>query len=155
MHVTQRLLFGVLCIIKVLHAQDAPGVEKTDSVQILAVSPGPEVELHEARRIRFDITIHYSLHSVDHAILQVYAERYASSSRPCDQAGVHQTEGGTVAPIKRGDGDIKVSFAWKEGTGPDAKVPRGAAFLAFGINLWTEMDGRPVKPMIQAFGTSL
>ncbi|HEV2688559.1 MAG TPA: hypothetical protein VGV35_08395 [Bryobacteraceae bacterium] len=112
------------------------------------------MELQEGQKIKFEVTIQYSLHSSDRAIVQVYAERYANSGSPCDNAALHQTEGGATARIKRGNGDHTVRFAWQEGTGPDAKVPRGAASLAFGINIWTDKNGRPVKPMIQAFETS-
>ncbi len=59
-----------------------------------------------------------------------------------------------MAHIKRGEGDVTVRFPWIEGTGPDAKVPRGAASLAFGMNLWTERHGRPVKPMLRTFAQS-
>jgi hypothetical protein len=158
MHLSQPLFVVLLCPLWALHAQDTPepqtGAEKSDSARILAVSPGSEVELREGQKVQFDVTIHYSLNSKDIAILQVFAERYADGNSPCDDAAVHQTEGGTTALIRRGEGDVKLRFAWIEGSGPDAKVPRGASSLAFGMNLWTEKHTRPVKPMLQAFGTS-
>jgi hypothetical protein len=100
------------------------------------------------------VSVHYSIQSVDIAILQVYAERYSDAGGVCKNTALHQTEGGSVIKVKRGEGDAKVSFLWVEGTGLDANVPRGPASVAFGINLWPEKHGRPVKPMLRAIDTS-
>jgi hypothetical protein len=155
---TQRVLAALGYAVTILCAQDNPlpqsGAPNSDTAEVTAVSPGPGVLLREGQKVRFEVAIHYSLQSSDTAILQVYAERYADSGGRCDNAAVHQTEGGTTVRLKRGEGNVKLGFRWKEGSGPDAKVPRGAASLAFGMNLWTDKRGHPVKPMIRAFGTS-
>ena len=58
--------------------------------------------------------MHYALQSVDIAILRVYAERYGDGAPACDETLVHQTEGGTVVRVKRGEGDVIVRFPWVE-----------------------------------------
>lgn len=145
------------CGVVLLCAQVPPqgGASDPDDAQIVSVSPSEGIQLREGQKVRFEVRIHYSLQSTDAAILQVYAERYANSGHTCENSDVHQTEGGATVRIKRGTADAKVRFPWIEGTGPDAKVPRGAASLAFGMNLWTDKHGRPAKPMLRAFPTSL
>jgi hypothetical protein len=151
----QRVLPVPFCGVALLCAQGPlPSPSSSDDAQIVAVSPVEGVQLQEGHKVRFELTIHYTLQSVDSAILQVYAERYATAGGICDSTDLHQTEGGTTVRIKRGTGDVKVRFPWEEGTGPDAKVPRGAASLAFGMNLWTNKHGRPAKPVLRAFSTS-
>jgi hypothetical protein len=155
---TYRSALALILCGGALSAQDATSSPReapdADRAQILTVSPAESVELHEGQKVRFELTIHYSLRSVDSAVLQVHAERYADGARPCDEKVVHQTEGGSVVRVKRGEGDVTVRFLWIEGTGPDAKVPRGAASLAVGMNLWTESHGGPVKPMLRSFPKS-
>jgi hypothetical protein len=124
-----------------------------DAAQILSVSPDARSELHDGQAVQFTVTLHYSLRSVDEAVLAVYAERYAPSAQPCNTKGLHHTEGATNVLLKRGEGDVTVQFPWREGIGPNS-VPRGAAFIAIGLNLWPEENGRPGKPVIQKFGTS-
>src|SRR5262245_25243090 len=128
------------CGASLLCAQAPPqgAAQVSDDVQIVAVLPAERIQLREGQKVRFELTIHYSLESADTAILQVYAERYANSGGVCESADLHQTEGGTTVRIKRGTGDVKVRFRWVEGTGLDAKVQPGAASLAFGMNLWTD-----------------
>jgi hypothetical protein len=154
MHAIRLLFLGFLCFLSVLPAQDPTASKNTDSAIIVAVLPGPEVELQAQQTVRFEIAIHYVLRSVDRAILAVYAERYTVSPSPCDPEGTHHTEGGTRIAITRGEGDVKLSLMWKESTDRYLKIPLGEASLAFGANLWTENNGRPVKPIIHAFGTS-
>jgi len=147
----ERVLAAVLFGVVLLPSQTVPA--NADDVRVVAVSPAETVSLREGRKVRFEVTLHYALQSADSAILQVYAERYAKSGGVCDDADLHQTEGGTTVRIQRGTGDVHVRFPWQWGTGPDAKVPRGAASLAFGVNLWSDKGGRPVKP-VRAFETS-
>ncbi len=154
MNVCKQSVLAIFCLGNSLQAQDSPTAQAIDSAKIVAVSPGLGVEVHDGDAVLFEVTIHYSLRSLDHAILVVYAERYADGPSLCDHAGVHHTEGGALARIKRGDGVLTLRFAWKEDSGPHAIVRRGAGSLAFGINLWTDKDERAVKPMIRALGTA-
>lgn len=146
-----RLLF--FCFSTILIAQQPQGDGDADIVEIVSVSPGAAKPMHHGERLEFKVEVRYSLQSRDKAILQVYAERYASGPRQCDQAALHQTEGGTTVVLRRGSGSVRVKFRWREGSGPDAKVPPGGS-LAIGMNLWQEENGKPVKPMFRAFGTS-
>jgi hypothetical protein len=155
---TKQALVAFACAFTVMHAQGSPpaqnGESDSDSAQITAVSPDSSLAIREGQKVTFELAVHYSLQSSDAAILQVYAERYAVSGGKCDDTAVHQTEGGTTVRVKRGEGSVKVRFRWQEGTGPDAEVPRGAASLAFGMNLWTDKRGHPVKPMVRSFDIS-
>ena len=158
MNWTLVILVSLIYPLAVMRAQgDLPtqtSAPDSDIAQITAVSPDSSVVLREGQKVTFEVAIHYSLQSSDTAILQVYAERYAVSSGKCDDTVVHQTEGGNTVRLSRGDGNVRVRFRWQEGSGPDAKVPRGAASLAFGMNLWTDKGGQPVKPVIRAFEKS-
>ena len=120
--------------------------------QIVSVVPGTETELHEGDMVQFAVTVHYSLVSVNSAVLAVYAERFADASHLCGDAAAHHTEGGTTVRLERGEGEVKVQFAWHESG--MREVPLGKSSLAIGINLWTDDHGRPVKPKLRAFGTS-
>jgi hypothetical protein len=128
------------------------GEPNLDTVQIVSITPTDAVEVRMGQRVRFEVTVHYSLRSEDRAILAVYAERYPADS--CNDAGTHQTEGGSLAQVKRGEGELKVAFYWQEETGRHTKVPHGPGSLAFGTNLWTDLNGRPVKPGIRRFERS-
>jgi hypothetical protein len=156
MNRTPYLLIAFAWPLTTMCAQEGPPVKGglSDDARITAVSPDAKVVLREGHKVWFELAVHYSLHSADTAILQVYAERYADNGGKCDDATVHQTEGGAAVRIKRGERSFKVRFRWQEGTGPDAKVPRGAASLAFGMNLWTDRGGKPIKPVIRTFEKS-
>jgi hypothetical protein len=158
MHWTPQVFVALACPLTTIYAQGnlptQSGASGSDIAQITAVSPDSGLVLREGQKVTFELAIHYSLQSYETAILQVYAERYADSGGKCDNTALHQTEGGTTVRLKRGEGNVKAHFHWQEGTGPDAKVPRSAASLAFGMNLWTDRRGHPVKPMIRAFEKS-
>jgi len=149
-----RLHFAVLMILLValLSAQGPEQISEwgPDSAKVIAVSPADTIQLRDGQPVEFEVSIHYSLRSRGRAVLAVYAERYATGRRMCDDSVRHQTEGGAYILLKRGEGDVKTRFRWHE----SSKVPRGAASLAFGMNLWTEEDGRPVRPALQAFPQS-
>jgi hypothetical protein len=123
---------------------------QTDTARVLSVSPPMDQEIHDHQDVQFTVKVHYSLASIDRAILQVFAQRYVSGPDGCEHILPHSTEGGTDALIKRGEGEVTVHFPWRES---NRRVPPGAAFLGIGINLWTERNGRSVK-RIASFDTS-
>ena len=141
-------------LVALLGAQDAeqlpqPGL---DSADVVAVSPADTIPLGDGQKVEFEVSIRYSLHSMDRAILVVYAERYAAEGPVCDNSAQHQTKGGVPILLKRGDGGVKAQFRWQEEW--TSKVPRGAASLAIGMNLWADEHGRPVQPVLRKFPPS-
>lgn len=151
-----RLPFAVLMVLlgALLSAQGPEQLPQPDldTATVVAVSPADTIQLRDGQQVEFEVLIHYSLRSTDRAVLAVYAERYASGGPVCDNSVVHHTEGGAPILLKRGDGDVKARFQWHET--PTSGVPRGAASLAIGMNLWTEKDGQPVKPVLRGFPPS-
>ena len=117
---------------------------QSDSARIIAVSPGIDIDLHDHQPVQFSVKAHYVLTSIDHAIIAVYAERYAIGPDGCDAAVKHHTEGGTTIPITRGEGDVTARFNWRETLGK-VQIPFGASFLGIGVNFWTDHNGRPGK----------
>jgi hypothetical protein len=123
---------------------------QTDAARVTSVSPPMDLEIRDHQPVRFTVTIHYVLVSVERAIVQVYTERYANGPDGCDHVLPHHTEGGAHAQINRGEGDVTVHFDWHESKGP---ISPGPAFLGFGINFWTDRNGRTGKGFAR-FGTS-
>jgi hypothetical protein len=141
-----RSILAAVVILSSARAQNAPA----DKARVLSVSPGIDQEIFDHQRVRFDVQVHYSLASVDRALMAVYVERYENGPDGCDQVLKHNTEGGALTPIHRGDGNVMVHFDWHE---TNRHIPFGAAFLAIGINFWADYGGRPRKQLAR-FGTS-
>jgi hypothetical protein len=153
---SMRLHFAVLIVLLVALLNAQPGQIPElgpDSAKVIAVAPPDSIQLRDGQPVEFEVSIHYLLRSRDRAVLAVYAERYAAAGERggCDNSVLHQTEGGANILLKRGEGDVKTRFRWHE---EHSKVPRGAASLAIGMNLWTEEYGRPVKPALRVFPRS-
>jgi hypothetical protein len=127
------------------------GSASVDTAEVLSVVPAVDVPLRSGKKTEFVVKIRYSLHSVDRAILAVYAERFPKTADQCGLPSGHQTEGGKSVAVKRGVAEVEVKFNWLEYTGSESKIPRGAAYVGIGMNLWTERRGKPVKPVVQMF----
>src|SRR4030095_14257064 len=112
-------------------AISSPAETSSDDVEIVRVLPSADTPLQSDSSTQFAVTVRYSLHSIDRAVLADYAERYQNSPDGCD-GQTHQTEAGSDALIARGTGQVTLRFTWRESRGPNSEEPTGAAYLCIG-----------------------
>ena len=124
---------------------------QTDSFRITSVWPPIDTKLH-GRPVELHARIRYRLISMDRAMLSIGAERFWGTTQGChDPNAHHHSEGGTRTLLKKGTGDVDVTFTWVGDVPSYSTVPRNVTtFVGMGMRLWPES----LKPPSRFLGQS-
>jgi hypothetical protein len=106
----------------------------SDSFKIISASPSPDKQL-PTRPTTFHVKVRYTLRSVDHATLAVFAERFRNTPPGC-QSSAHHTEGGEQIPVTKGTHEVDVSLTWRAESTLVSATPPGKSFVGVGMRLW-------------------
>ena len=124
---------------------------QTDSFRITSVWPPIDTKLHGGP-VELHARIRYRLISMDRAMLSIGAERFWGTTQGChDPNAHHHSEGGTRTLLKKGTGDVDVTFTWVGDVPSYSTVPRNVTtFVGMGMRLWPES----LKPPSRFLGQS-
>jgi len=108
---------------------------RSDSFKIISASPSPDKQL-PTRPTTFHVRVRYTLRSVDHATLAVFAERFRNTPPGCQSSAAHHTEGGEQIPVTKGTREVDVSVTWRAESTLVSATPPEKSFVGLGMRLW-------------------